>query len=492
MCAPQFSRPTGFCSVLVATLFAAFVSEAATITIVNLDGAGEGFNDPTPVAAVGGNMGTTIGQQRLNVFQRAADIWGAKVSSSVPIRVGASFDSLFCTANSATLGSAGAVAVFADFAGAPVTNTWYPSALANALAGMDLDPGTDDIRAQFNSNIGTPGCLSSLSWYYGLDGNPPSGTLELLNTVMHEVAHGLGFQTFIDVSTGAKFYGFDDTYMLNLEDHSTGKTYPIMTDGERATANTNTGNLHWIGTNVVANGGFLNSGRGVSNHVEMYAPDPVAPGSSVSHFSTSLSPDQLMEPFATALSDRTLTSFLMRDLGWVVISNAPPTGVADIVSRGKFTAMRIPIASLVTNDFDAELDPITLVGINLLTTNNVTLTTNATTIFYTNSPNVNDKFTYTISDGHGGTNTGEVLIQIAQSVSTATTVQLQVGVPGANTNTITLAGIPFYQYVVQFSTNVSTGPWNNLSTNTAGANGLWTVTDPTATNAQRFYRTVVP
>ena len=160
--------------------------------------------------------------------------------------------------------------------------------------------------------------------------------------------------------------------------------------------------------------------------------------------------------------------------------------------RGKFTAVRIEIANLLTNDIDSELDSLTLVGINLLTTNNVTLFTNATTIFYTNSPNVNDKFTYTVSDGHGGTNTGEVLIQIAQSVSTATTVKLQVGVPGANTNTITLAGIPFYQYISQFATNVSTGPWFSFSTNTAGANGQWTVVDGTATNAQRFYRTVVP
>ena len=172
--------------------------------------------------------------------------------------------------------------------------------------------------------------------------------------------------------------------------------------------------------------------------------------------------------------------------------NTAPNAVTDIVSRGKFTSLKINIASLLTNDIDAELDPITLVGINLLTTNNVTLFTNATTIFYTNSPNVDDKFTYTISDGHGGTNTGAVLIQIVQSSSTATTVRLQTGVPGANTNTITLAGIPGYQYVVQFSTNLVSGQWFNLSTNTAAANGLWTVIDGTATNAQRFYRTVVP
>ena len=38
---------------------------AAQITIVNTDGPNEGFNDPTAATPVGGNTGTTDGQQRL-------------------------------------------------------------------------------------------------------------------------------------------------------------------------------------------------------------------------------------------------------------------------------------------------------------------------------------------------------------------------------------------------------------------------------------------
>ena len=64
--------------VLALTLGAGAAS-AATITIVNMDASNEGFNDATPAAPVGGNPGTTIGQQRLNLFQRAADIWGGTV-----------------------------------------------------------------------------------------------------------------------------------------------------------------------------------------------------------------------------------------------------------------------------------------------------------------------------------------------------------------------------------------------------------------------------
>src|SRR5688572_17072896 len=83
-------------------------AQAATITIVNQNAPGIGFNDPTPVTPVGGNPGTTLGQQRLIAFQHAADIWGATLTSNVPIRVGASFVPLPCTDASAVLGSAGA------------------------------------------------------------------------------------------------------------------------------------------------------------------------------------------------------------------------------------------------------------------------------------------------------------------------------------------------------------------------------------------------
>ena len=79
---------------------------AATITIINLDGPGEGFNDATPAAPVGGNAGITVGQQRLLCFQEAANVWGSLLTSSVPILVQAAFNPLTCTATSAVLGLA--------------------------------------------------------------------------------------------------------------------------------------------------------------------------------------------------------------------------------------------------------------------------------------------------------------------------------------------------------------------------------------------------
>jgi len=86
--------------------------------------------------------------------------------------------------------------------------------------------------------------------------------------------------------------------MLNLEDYATGKLYPAMTDAERVTASQNTGNLHWVGAHVRAAIGALAAGK-VGDHVQMFAPRPLQPVSSVSPWDTVLSPDQVMEPVYT-------------------------------------------------------------------------------------------------------------------------------------------------------------------------------------------------
>src|SRR5881396_1071579 len=88
--------------ILGSVLFAAAVSPllagGAKITIINSNAAGAGFNDPTPATPVGGNAGTTVGQQRLIAFQTAADIWSLLLDSSVEVRIQASFTALSCDA----------------------------------------------------------------------------------------------------------------------------------------------------------------------------------------------------------------------------------------------------------------------------------------------------------------------------------------------------------------------------------------------------------
>jgi hypothetical protein len=257
---PRLKRAAA--AVLSATLFAAGAlllpagqaQAAATIVIVNKNDPGVGFNDPTPVAPVGGNPGTTIGQQRLNAFQYAADLWGATLNSSVTIRIGASFVPLSCTASSAVLGAAGANEIWSDFPNAPKANTWYPSALASKLAGTDqATPGEPHIIAQFNSRLGLfADCMQGSGFYLGLD--KQFGTqIDLVTVLLHEFAHGFGFQTFTSSSSGQEIQGVPsiwDYYMLN---NVTNKLWVEMTDSERAASSITWRGLSWNGPNVTAN-----------------------------------------------------------------------------------------------------------------------------------------------------------------------------------------------------------------------------------------------
>ena len=165
-----------------ALVFVAGAAHSADIVVLNFDEPGVGFNDPTPVAPVGGNPATTLGEQRMQVFEYAAELWGAQLKSTVEIQLAAFFGPLTCSPTSGALGSAIPASVFASFPDLPLADTWYVGALADALTREDLDPGFVDMIARFNGDIGVnPNCLTGTTWYNGLDNNNPASEIDLLS-----------------------------------------------------------------------------------------------------------------------------------------------------------------------------------------------------------------------------------------------------------------------------------------------------------------------
>ncbi|HEX6279911.1 MAG TPA: carboxypeptidase regulatory-like domain-containing protein [Pyrinomonadaceae bacterium] len=312
---------------------------SATFNIVNNDGAGEGFNEATAAFVVGegGNMGTTRGQQRLNVFNAAAAVWAAFLDSSVPTNVRSEFNVIAgCTTSGGVLGSAGTLSAFRDFSGAEFANTWYHGALANKQAGSDLDPSSPEMRAQFNTDIDS-GCLGSgTRFYYGLDNATPSGRINLFVVVLHEIGHGVGFSSFVNGTTGG-FLGtptaYPDVYARNMYDATVGLHWHQMTNGQRQTSATNTNNVYWDGPSVRLESSFLTAGRQASTgRVALYTPNPMQGGSSISHFSTAASPNLLMEPNINSGLPLTLdlARQVMRDIGWYRDTTAD--NVADTIT----------------------------------------------------------------------------------------------------------------------------------------------------------------
>jgi hypothetical protein len=320
-------------------------ASAATIVIVNQNAVGVGFNDPTPALPVGGNPGTSLGEQRLILFQTAAREWAALLKSNLVIRVGAQFNTLACATNSAVLGSAGP-SNFRTLSPVPPgakASTFYPEDLAEALLNADKNAGAADINATFNSAIDT-GCFgpNKLFWY-GIDPTIaiPGNRVALFPTVLHELGHGLGFISLVcDDSAGCSgnnaAYGGYPSNILDIWSYfqanagAPATTWNTFSNAQRISSFTSEGtamdatdDLVWVGANVTADlPAFAPTNAGVdAGHMKLYAPGTVQQGSSVSHWTTAASsPNLLMEPNLSAgvFNQVDLTYSLFKDIGWSV------------------------------------------------------------------------------------------------------------------------------------------------------------------------------
>jgi hypothetical protein len=196
--------------------------------------------------------------------QAALDTWSANFKSASDITVTATWGR---SANRDVLGSARPGSYFAGFVGAPDSTLWYPSALANSLAGKDLDRDNPEIIIQVNSEA---------NWNERGDDKPRTNEYDLESVILHEVAHGLGF---LSTEVYDNFFGFG-----SLDQPTPFDAYIQTPDGRRLAdiptpslelGKTLTAPLFWIGEN----GKRVNGGE----KIKMYTPAIYEPGSSVSH-----------------------------------------------------------------------------------------------------------------------------------------------------------------------------------------------------------------
>jgi hypothetical protein len=200
--------------------------------------------------------------------QYAIDIWSRNFSSKVPINVEAVWEK---SSNINTLGSARPGYYFNAFPGAPDDSLWYPSALANALAGRDLAPNQKEIFLSINS---TP------PWHKGTDGQPTTDSYDLVSVVLHEIAHGLGFLSNAEYD---KFFGtgyiFQPTPFDAYVQLPDGRTFTDFCSRSAELGKAMLGPLFWSGQfGVSANGGVK---------PKLYTPNPYVDGSSVTHLDES-------------------------------------------------------------------------------------------------------------------------------------------------------------------------------------------------------------
>src|SRR3546814_9041052 len=94
--------------------------------------------------------------------------------------------------------------------------------------------------------------MSASGWYFGIDGNAPAEQISLLDVIMHEMSHGLGFSGFNNLSTGAFFQGVPDIYSTFVANNSTGEAWIDMTDAGRQASAVDDTHLIFTGATVTA------------------------------------------------------------------------------------------------------------------------------------------------------------------------------------------------------------------------------------------------
>lgn len=208
---------------------------------------GAGFNDKTPAVPVGGNEGRTVGEQRHLALAYAFERWSAMLDSSVPIHVQVEFDDLGCGPTGVVLGQAGATQYVAGIEAPGANPEWlYPIALANSLAGEDLDIARPDIRVTLNTAPDDVCRSRTGGFYYGFDGQAGDSN-DLVEIVLHELAHGLGFASIVDDETGELADGYVDAFSAQLFDLDSELSWPQLTAADRARSAQNPRKLAWSG-----------------------------------------------------------------------------------------------------------------------------------------------------------------------------------------------------------------------------------------------------
>jgi len=82
-----------------------------------------------------------------------------------------------------------------NFPNCPYKNTLFPISLAEKIAKQELNNSKEaDIIMKINKNM---------SWYYGIDGNPDSNKVDLYTILLHELCHGIGFQSNFSVENSS-------------------------------------------------------------------------------------------------------------------------------------------------------------------------------------------------------------------------------------------------------------------------------------------------
>lgn len=175
-------------------------------------------------------------------------------------------------------------------------------------------------------------------------------------------------------------------------------------------------------------------------------------------------------------------------------NHAPVAPAVKTLGTVKNTAATYAYVKLLSGATDADIgDTLTVTAASTPTAHGTTsLETDG--VRYTPATDYTgpDSYTYTISDGNGGTAVGTVNVTVVDSSGVSPNIVVPASYAGGKFS-VTFAGIPGVTYTVEYATTLPpTSDWNKLKNVTAGDDGLFVVEDAANESPSRYYRTVWP
>jgi hypothetical protein len=313
--------------------------------------------DTAATTPVDGNSGTTLGEQRRNALAQAGQLLASQLKLPVGLRVSACWQPLGGSrTDGARIAFAGPTAYIFDSADfgvpwLPDKYTWYSvtemvrrSGAPQCATFSNECNSAFDIEATFNSDLDPPVNIIGAPFYYGFTGtNKPERSIDFVTTTMHELTHGLGFLSVVNVDPdndsaplGARArasngLSYDDAFSRQLAlVNAQARTYkPFLgidtTDAERAAALVAPDAVRWSGMEAVISPRNEKRNEPMpDNFPLLFTPcerevptDPCTtlPGSTLSH---TVQPGDLMNAYDSGLSNRDLGLALpmLNALGW--------------------------------------------------------------------------------------------------------------------------------------------------------------------------------
>lgn len=265
--------------------------------------------------------------EAVTALDYAASLWGTWISSTVPIEVTVCWTPNLSSGDA--LGTGMPSKYIYNFSGAPLVNTAYPIALANALSGTDLEPTWADMALQFKCDE---------NWSYVTTTThlaAPVAGPDFVSVALHELAHGLGFVGNMYESYNVGFcgngpvgylYPCPTPYDWFAVDSAGVALLSYLSDDPYALAERLKGDANFGGPNTLA----ANAG----STAKLYTPGNWTVGSSLSHLDPTAfgsSTNHLMTPFYSGVTRHPgpVTLGIFQDMGW-----RRADGVPNVVTSG--------------------------------------------------------------------------------------------------------------------------------------------------------------